>query len=124
MILVLPLLLLSQLSLFVKADFNFASSSGACDPNITVQCGGHGTCNPVNLKCTCDDLWSTAADFIESEDCPTSLIGIYILWAINVIEILWVIYGTSYVLVARLENFFEQRKKTQDYTLWKNKGLM
>ena len=106
------------------AQVNLNDLSGGCDPTLSPQCGGYGTCDPVNLTCTCVDYWSSKADFIASQDCPTSLIAIYVLWAINIVELIWILYSTSYVLIVRAENFFEQRKLKKDYTLWKNKGLI
>jgi hypothetical protein len=110
----------------VDAQVNELDPLGRCDPNIPLadQCGGRGMCEPSTFTCSCFDLWSKKADFIDSEDCPTSVVAMYILWAINILEILWVLYSTSYVLVARAENFFEQKKLKKDYSLWKNKGLI
>lgn len=96
---------------------------GGCDQNNSYSCSNNGICL-ANSTCLCNEFWSQHADFVNVQDCPTSVIGIYILWGFSILEILWIIYSTAYVLVARAENFFEQKKKNSVYSLWKNKGLM
>ena len=96
---------------------------GGCDQNNSYSCSNNGICL-ANSTCLCNEFWSQHADFVNVQDCPTSVIGMYILWGFSILEILWIIYSTAYVLVARAENFFEQKKKNSDYSLWKNKGLM
>jgi len=108
----------------VDAQLNFDDMTGGCEPSAQMQCGGHGACDPVARTCACDEWWSQRSDFVDSQDCPTSLIAIYVLWGLNIAEIIWVLYSTSYVLVARAENYFEQRRLKKDYSLWKNKGLI
>lgn len=96
-----------------------------CDANSSAVCGGNGQCNPATLRCECDAWWSTESDFIASTaDCPTSLVGMYVLWGLNLVEIVWVLYTTLYVITARVELFLETRKKNPAATLWKNKGLL
>ena len=110
----------------VDAQLNLNNLSGGCDPLVDAsqQCGGHGRCESLHQTCTCDDLWSQKSDFVDSQDCPTSVVAMYVLWGVNILEILWVLYSTAYVLVARAENYFEQRRLKRDYGLWKNKGLI
>jgi hypothetical protein len=110
----------------VKAQVNFGDLSGGCDPTLSPsdQCGGHGVCESLTRTCTCAEFWSEKADFISAQDCPTSTIAIYVLWGINILEIVWVLYSTAYVLLARAENYLEQRRVKRDYSLWKNKGLI
>lgn len=99
--------------------------SQGCDNTLPSadQCGGYGNCTQTQ-RCVCDKMWSTNSDFVIFEDCATSLVAMYVLWAINIIEICYVLYVTTYIIVARFENFFHQRKTKRDYTLWNNKGLI
>ncbi|KAH9258070.1 hypothetical protein BASA81_003633 [Batrachochytrium salamandrivorans] len=62
--------------------------------------------------------------FIPPQIAPTSLVGMYVLWGLNLVEIVWVLYTTLYVITARVELFLETRKKNPTATLWKNKGLL
>jgi hypothetical protein len=95
-----------------------------CDVSLprSQQCGGHGQC--IAGKCVCDDGWSKNSDFVEVEECQTSEIGLYVLWTINFLENCLVLYQITWVIIARIEHFFETRKTVRGYTLMKNKGLI
>jgi len=91
---------------------------------VTVgDCGSYGL-ECVSGQCICQDTWSTNMDWVNFEFCGTNSIAIYILWSLNVLEIIYVFYKSSWVILARIENFFEQRKQKRNYTLWQNKGLI
>jgi hypothetical protein len=87
------------------------------------DCGSYGVSCDAG-KCVCAEFWSTNMDFLNFEYCATNAIAIYILWGLNVVEIFWVLYKSAWVIFARFENFFEQRKTKRNYTLWDNKGLI
>ena len=63
-------------------------------------------------------------DFVSFQACVTSEIIIYVLWSLNILLVAYVVYSSFSVILARFENFFEQRKTKKDYTLWHNKGLI
>jgi hypothetical protein len=87
------------------------------------SCGDYGVAC-VSGKCVCAPYWSTDMDFLNFEYCATNEIAMYILWAVNLAEIFYVLYKSAWVIFARFENFFEQRKTKKNYTLWQNKGLI
>ena len=87
------------------------------------ECGPASACD-VTGKCVCDEFWSTDMDFVNFETCATSVIAMYILWALNLALILYVLYKSTTIILLRFENFFEQRKTKRNYTLWQNKGLI
>jgi len=90
--------------------------------NVSSDCGEHASC--VDLFCQCDALWSNHADFVETNDCMLSAVGIYLLWTFNLLLICYVLWKTSFIVVARIENFFLQKRLKRGYTLWANKGLI
>ena len=48
----------------------------------------------------------------------------YVLWGLNLALVLFVIYSSTFVIIARVENFLLQRRIKKSYTLWENKGLI
>ena len=103
----------------VFAQVNLDDVNAGCTPG---GCSGHGVC--VDAVCVCDSLWSSNADFIIVEDCTLSFIGIYVLWSVTLTISLYILYKTAWVVAARFENFFLQKKTIKGYTLWKNPGLI
>jgi hypothetical protein len=103
----------------VSAQVNLDNVTAGCFPG---GCSGNGEC--INSVCVCNYLWSSKADFVIVEDCTLSFIGMYILWAIVLLVCVLVIYKTAWVIVARFENFFQQKKTVKGYTIWKNPGLI
>jgi len=88
------------------------------------DCGMYASCDSQTQLCRCDPLWSTNADFYLNQECALSIVGIYILWAVNLALLLWVGWKCAFIVLARIENFLEQRRKKKDYKLWTNKGLI
>jgi len=78
----------------------------------------------VDRVCICNPYWSSQSDFIIVEDCTASEIGIPVLWAITLLVTLVVLFQTSWIVLARFENFFLQMKNIKGYTLMKNPGLL
>ena len=88
------------------------------------DCGAYASC--VDSLCVCDDGWSTHADYLLfNTECSLSTSGIYILWSLNVLVILWSMYQSTSIIFARTEVFLQRRKKNGTHTLWSsNKGLI
>jgi len=103
----------------VRAQVNLDDVNAGCQPG---GCSGNGEC--VNGTCVCNPMWSSNADFIIVQDCSLSLIGMYILWSVTLLVCFVVLYKTSWVVIARFENFFQQRKTNKGYSLLKNPGLV
>jgi len=95
---------------------SFCTVKDDCGPN-SVSCGTDG-------QCVCADGWSTDIDFLDVQYCNTSVIAMYVLWALNLVVCFWVLYKSFGIIIARFENFFEQRKTKKNYTLFQNKGLI
>ena len=101
---------------------DFDNLEAPCDDSIGRNCGGNGQC--INGSCLCDNLWSKDTDFVQFEDCATSFIGIWVLWAVNIVFLIWVYYKSTSVILLRFEVFFETKKSRKGYGLMQNKGLI
>lgn len=90
--------------------------------NLSNQCSGHGVC--INSVCICDYLWSSHSDFIIVQDCTLSFIGVYILWGLSFLFMLFVYYTSTAMVIYRFELFFRQRKSMRGYNIRRNPGLI
>jgi hypothetical protein len=64
------------------------------------------------------------ADFILNDECSLSFLGMYVLWGVNLCLIIWVVYKSAAIVIARIENFQSQRRAKKGYTLLSNKALL
>jgi hypothetical protein len=96
-LLLLLLGLLSLVGVVVQADLHFDNLT--CDDTAGRFCG-NGVCNQLTGACECFPSWSTKADFVVMEgDCATNVIGIYVLWALNIVAILYSYYSSLGVIL-------------------------
>jgi len=105
----------------VEGFIDLANPAAVCNDTLGLTCL-YGSC--VEGTCQCDYLWSDNADFVELPDCVTSSIGIWVLWGLNVLGLIWCYYESIGIIVLRFEVFYESRKKNKGYTLFQNKGLL
>lgn len=91
---------------------------------VNVECSSHGSC--INNTCICDDNWSGASDFVNTEslDCQINNYIILGLWILNIVVILYVYISSASIIIARTYNFIEQKKSKIDYNIFKNRGLL
>lgn len=115
---ILVALLLLQQSAHAT-QFNFT-----CDDTMGRFCS-QGQCPIPNAACVCDSMWSTKADFVNIEnDCATSIVGMYVLWSLNLAILAYAYFKSLGVILVRIDVFREIQRTRKGYSIRENKGLI